>query len=77
MIDTLNNEKIAKYLLTHDIVTLKLVLDSMLHSMLTLSKSMRGKKVKHEYDNYANLMFQMILSKAIVSIQPLFWRFEI
>lgn len=38
MIDTLNNEKIAKYLLTHDIVTLKLVLDSMSHSMLALSK---------------------------------------
>lgn len=57
--------KIVMYLMTHDIVTLKSILDSMLHSMLTLSKSMRGKKVSHEYDNYANLMFQMILSKAI------------
>lgn len=65
MNDSMINEKIATYLMTHDIVTLKSVLDSMLHSMLTLSKSMRGKKVKHEYDNFANLMFQMILSKAI------------
>ena len=37
----------------------------MLHCMLTLSKSMQGKIVSHEYDDYANLMFQMILSKSI------------
>lgn len=59
------DNKIVECLMTHNIVTLKSILDSMLHSMLTLSKSMRGKKVRHEYDNYANLMFQMIFSKAI------------
>lgn len=59
------DSKMAMCLMTHDIVTLKSILDSMLHSMLTLSKSMRDKKVRHEYDNYANLMFQMIFSKAI------------
>lgn len=59
------DNKIVECLMTHNIVTLKSILDSMLHSMLMLSKSMRGQKVSHEYDNYANLMFQMILSKAI------------
>lgn len=59
------NSQMVQYLLTQNVEELKYVMDTMLHCMLSLSKSMRGKTVKHEYDNYANLMFQMILSKAI------------